>query len=516
MFAWIRRREVTLGLPIRLFLCFNLACCLLLSFQHIGYHQADEHFQINEFAWYLLGEGPAEDLPWEFGERMRPTLQPVVAAAYFQVMGWLGFSSPYLMNWIIRIAMSLVSLASMLLMIRLFECELKSISARRILWGASILFWFLPYLLIRFTAENTSGIAFVLALYVLYDRKEEVSRTLSWGKVVGAGALLGLCFVLRYQMAFALAGLGLWMLVFRALSFGRISLMVSTAFAIFGLSILLDSWFYGEWTVAPYQYYVANIVEKKAASFGVHPWYQYFIELFIWMGPPLSIVLVFLLFFGLYKRPKHLLTWCFMPFFLAHVAVGHKEMRFLFPMLYILPLFVAIAVENLPSRLRWPSFGRGMVRLNMILLAIMLYRPVYTVVDFNEYYQKFVYDYSLKQKQPIRIASFNESPYAIFDLEMNFYKPDGVELMVIDSVYELENLLRKANQDHQLLLNIRGFDGPPAIEGVKWELMYGSFHPHFEHYNYVNWQSMVKMRYLYKPVFIEPNAQQTTERLGGH
>ncbi|MEO1516724.1 MAG: hypothetical protein AAFV95_17010 [Bacteroidota bacterium] len=497
-YHWLTRKEEELALPLRLFFGFNLACCILLSFQHIGYHQADEHFQISEFAWYLLGEGPAEELPWEFRERMRPALQPIASAAYFQLMEWVGMDSPYLMIWLMRICMSFVSMGAMFLMLYTFEKEVKSLQARRLLWGMGALLWFLPYLFIRFTAENTAAVVFMLVLYLLFGRRKAEAPPPSMAMVFGIGLLLGLCFVLRYQIAFALAGLGAWLLFRGRMGVGRLALMFLGSMVTVGGSVLLDSWFYGTLTVAPYQYYVANIVEKKAASFGVHPWYQYFIEMTIWLCPPLSILLQGLFFYGVWKKPWHVLTWCILPFLLAHIAVGHKELRFLFPLLYLFPLFIAIGLDQLPKKYHWKGLGKTMVRINMAMSVLMLYRPVYQVVDFNEYYQKFIYDYSLRQEEPLRIASFHESPYSIFDLEMNFYKPSRIELLVLDSLPQLTDLLQQQGTDH-LLVNIRGYGGPPEVEGIEWECIYASFHPRMEHYNYFNWQQMVKLRYLYRP-----------------
>lgn len=49
---------------------------MITAFFSVGHLQSDEHFQVLKFAQYKLGKISANDLPWEFGEKMRPSIQP--------------------------------------------------------------------------------------------------------------------------------------------------------------------------------------------------------------------------------------------------------------------------------------------------------------------------------------------------------------------------------------------------------------------------------------------------------
>ena len=49
-----------------------------------GYHQDDEHFQILEFAALKLNMTSANELSWEFHNKMRPAIQPTMVVLFFR------------------------------------------------------------------------------------------------------------------------------------------------------------------------------------------------------------------------------------------------------------------------------------------------------------------------------------------------------------------------------------------------------------------------------------------------
>jgi hypothetical protein len=46
-------------------------------------------------------------------------------------------------------------------------------------------------------------------------------------------------------------------------------------FLIFQLGILVDTAYYGTFTFTPWNFYVTNVMEKRAESFGVSSWHFY-------------------------------------------------------------------------------------------------------------------------------------------------------------------------------------------------------------------------------------------------
>ena len=76
---------------------------LIAAWRTVGYHQGDEHFQILEFAGHRLGWVSADQLPWEFHERMRPGLQPLLAYGVTRLVGLFGSPDPFFVAYLLRL-----------------------------------------------------------------------------------------------------------------------------------------------------------------------------------------------------------------------------------------------------------------------------------------------------------------------------------------------------------------------------------------------------------------------------
>ena len=62
---------------------------------------------------------------------------------------------------------------------------------------------------------------------------------------------------------------------------------------------------------------------------------------------PLIIAVFWILF------PRHPITWITIPFILFHHYFGHKEMRYLFPVIPFLPIMFAMSIEDLIKRFKY-------------------------------------------------------------------------------------------------------------------------------------------------------------------
>lgn len=93
------------------------------------------------------------------------------------------------------------------------------------------------------------------------------------------GLVAGLTFAVRYQAGFALAGYGIWLLIYdrrRRLFAG----MVPGVCLALAAGLCADYWLYGEWTLVPLNYLRENILNSHMDEFGVSPWWYYFTEAF--------------------------------------------------------------------------------------------------------------------------------------------------------------------------------------------------------------------------------------------
>ena len=48
--------------------------------------------------------------------------------------------------------------------------------------------------------------------------------------------------------------------------------------AAFVCQVLIDRWFYGEWTFSPWNFFVFNVLKGHSKLYGTHSWYWYFVE----------------------------------------------------------------------------------------------------------------------------------------------------------------------------------------------------------------------------------------------
>jgi len=420
-------------------------CLLIACWNSVGFHQGDEHYQLLEFAAWKLGLQAESTLTWEFAERMRPATQPAIVYVAHRIAGLFGEVNPYRFAFLTRLlsAAGFVLLAYRLW--RRYAAALPDSKLTRWLALGLLFNWCSVYAGIRFSSEHWSGMAMAAGL-LLYPispptnadefrftpgrmtlRRATIGNTAGHWPAFGAGLLFGLAFLFRYQVAIMVVGFGAWLLFVARERRQLIGLVVIGGLVSVALGTLIDNWFYGEWTFAPWHYLRSNLIEGKAATFGTAPWWDYFRMVFERGVPPLSLLyIVAPLWFAVrYRRDP--LTWMMVPFLLVHFALSRKDARFLFPLLPYVPIMIlALAAElrkyfgtNLYER---PWVRRGVYLLwsiNLLLLATVLVRPMISEVMVN----KFVYD--TYQTEDITLLADNKHIYTYANLILTFYQRPG-------------------------------------------------------------------------------------------
>jgi phosphatidylinositol glycan class B len=134
------------------------------------------------------------------------------------------------------------------------------------------------------------------------------------------------------------------------------------------------------------------------------------------------------------REPRHALTWSHAPLFLVHLAIGHKETRFLFPLAHAAPMSLMLLLctrhkgssigEWILARkpLRWAS--DGVIALNGIALFTLALVPAAPGMRFY----KSVYDRSLTELY----YSPGQDPYTLLGIPMYFYRPEGLKLLPLE------------------------------------------------------------------------------------
>ena len=189
------------------------------------------------------------------------------------------------------------------------------------------------------------------------------------------GLLAGAAFIVRFQVGFALLGFGLWLLVYLR----KVSLLSGLGLgvvAMLGVGTAADRWLYGIWTCPPLNYLHENILQGHIDSFGIDPWWYYLAYIPLEGGILFGILLLAATLIFIWKNLKHPLTWMLIPFLIAHQAIGHKEVRFLFPILAFAPYILLAASRYVPTRFLRSKGARVIgwtaVSLNVLIIVFNL------------------------------------------------------------------------------------------------------------------------------------------------
>ncbi len=433
----------------RKWLIFGLVVQVIAAWFSIGYHHPDEYYQILEFCNYKLGYSTPSDLEWEFLAQCRSAVLPFLAFVISKSLIYLHLFDPITVSFILRLCMGLFTWTVSCQLIRLLLPEFSTQQGRNIFVLLSMLLWYVPYTGVRFSAENLAGLLFFqsIILLLLSDRYTAPKNTCF---LLLAGLLLGIAFFIRLQMAFAILGLGVWMLFIKKYKWQTYFLMLPGALLSIALCIGIDHWFYGSFVLTPYNYYVVNVTNNIAVQWGVFPWWWY-LPLFLQNAViPISIILLLFFITGVIKKPTHLFAIVCIIFVVGHSFVAHKELRFLFPVnmafLFLVSIGADILISRYHIRLAFINTFRVLAAMNIVLLLFKILTPAQEAFDCYRYL------YDLSKKEDVVLWSLNESPYCLNGTAVNFFKPKDLDIFVAPDLSTVISAL-KDDKQHAVFLS---------------------------------------------------------------
>jgi phosphatidylinositol glycan class B len=403
--------------------------CVTAYFSYAYFHM-DELGQVILPARVKLGHAGTGGLPWEFGSRMRPWLQPAIYYAIGRALGVVGAKDVFTLTLAWRFASGLAACGALALFVRTSEAWLADDDERRAHVRVATLLGFLPFLFVRTSQESASATAFTFAFcIVLADATPNGPIAMpSWRRLVAAGTLCGVAFEFRYQTVLLTLGLFAWMRVVGRVPWRALALFVAGAGLAVALALPVDRWGYGEWTFPPLEYFRVNILEGASLLFGAEPPFAY-----LWLEPanifaPVVVVLVVAMLVAWWRNPRHAITWTTAPFFVVHSLLTHKEERFLFPMVILATSFVALAFAPSAGKplavARWlwaRRRGAGLKALAAVNFGGMLLLALYPLgwnhhVPFDRYVHEQLGDglsaYALEQFD-LKLPAYPPRVYAI-------------------------------------------------------------------------------------------------------
>jgi GPI mannosyltransferase 3 len=442
------------GVPVRLCLFLTIVLHLGCAWFSVGYFNPDEHFQILEFANYKLGLSPASDLAWEYSAKSRQTIQPAIAYTVYRTMGKLCGADPFTVAFMLRL---LTSIAGWLVAMALCIIGLQWVSldfSKKALFLFTCFFWFFPFFHCRFSSENCAGIAFFAGLALILwtplsagaAQSRQSERTIRYAL---AGLLVGFSFFFRFQMGIAIIGMCLWMTLVRRSSLRDMLFFVSTFCAACCICIGIDRWFYGSWVLTPVSYFSLLIVKGAVNEAGTSPWWYYFVLLFKVLAPPYSVLMGAAVFVSWCKCPKNPLVWISIPFFLVHSCIGHKELRFLFPLLYAFPSLLVLGVDSLRppiiSRLHRIFVTKTMKTLIILFIVFDAFLLLgYSFKPGKETISIYKWIYAKAAQGPVTIITLDRSPYRPGDFSINFYRSPHVAIIRTQCADSLKRMIKES------------------------------------------------------------------------
>lgn len=462
-----------------------------------GFFHEDEHFQLVEYANFKMGNVPSDDLPWEYYEQMRPAFQVLVTYSVFNILKLFGPIDPFIATMMLRMIAAILSFVALVSFFNKYKTELKEKKSIRWLLLLTLFLWYVPYISVRFSSESFSTLFMLFAIYFypVIGRKE----TPAW-KYLLVGIFMGLSFISRFQMGFMIFGASLWILFIRKEKIKHMGWILAGFSLSFGIGLLCDYWFYGKWVLSAYHYFYQNLVENKAAGFGVSPVWFYVMNTPLFVFPLFGIVIVPCLFIFFIKYPKHLFTWMLIPFIIIHHIIGHKEMRFLFPMAPFIPFIVIMVLEKWKwikkvRFLKYPFWG-----LNILALIIMSCKPAYDNVGVFKYLYRNADDqpvYFIAKQNPFRmwIPEVATQPFRPgTDLTMRFYYRENLQPDAVSDIAELNGVLATSKSPGLLVVRTISYDEmykkQMAELGIEQTVVYNTYHSYFKNMNYGNWLSL--------------------------
>jgi len=361
---------------------------LAASYLHMGYVHADEYYQIFQFAASKIGLHVLRT-PWEYSNAMRSALLPSLVVLIYRFYALFTTPDPFIVGFIMRVVASIISLSAIVAMLQVFLPTVTGGErAKKYLCLLALFTLAGVYFNVHYCSENISGSLFLIAFSILFANFK--SPLLKYTLV---GLFFGLAFTARFQVGFLIFGILAWLIFIQRQQYKfLLVLLLSLLITIALFNVVLDYWYYDSWTITAWNYFQQNIILNKVNGYGMEPWYY-----FLYMGAmilpfgPLYVIACIVLF--IYK-PRHPLTWTLLPFILVHSLIGHKEIRFMVPIINFMPLCLIYALEIIDSKfniklLSWQKTVKTLWVINCISLIVMAIPPTTEMPVFSYIYKNY-------------------------------------------------------------------------------------------------------------------------------
>ena len=409
------------------------AVTLVTAWFSVTFYFPDEHYQVLELVSYKLGVTRGADLPWEYSARIRPWLQPLLYFWVARPLTLLGLTDMFTLALVLRLMTGLFSLTSLAVFARALLATITGEEEKRAFIRYLPLFGFLPYLFVRTSSETFSAAFFALGIAAAMGEK-------SAGRLALAGLFCGLAFESRYQTGLMGLGLFAWVVMIGRARLPALAAFLGCGVLALGLGALADRWGYGQWVFPPLGYVDVNLMQGVAAHrFGSEPVFAYLYLLPAQIFFAITLVLMVGMAAMWLRNPRHAVTWATLPFVLGHVAIAHKEARFLFPLAILATAFPVLGLSPQLPRLRaafariwswrtgWPA--KAVTTLSLLAMAYFA-----------------LYPFGVRPHMPMARYLYRHNPGTVYSFAPPFlsypmFRPVGFAVEQLHDAAQLNGLL---------------------------------------------------------------------------
>jgi len=353
----------------------------------------DEIFQTAEPAHRLVyGNGL---VAWEFQLGVRSWLLPGVIAGLMELSRLAGDGPDY---YLPLIAVTFAVLAAAPIVCCFLWCRpLFGVPGALLAGTVVAVAPELVYFGARTLSEVVAGHLLVVALYVL----EPGYRVISRRRLVVGGALLGLVFVTRIQLAPALAIAALW--TNWPIDRRRLFATLSGVGAVLAAAGLLDTLTLGYPFASLWRYVLYNLYYGVSSTIGVEPWNYYLLgELGVWGAACTTLLL--LAFLGTRRMP--LLLVLAVIIIAVHSGIAHKEYRFIYPAILLVAVLAGIGLAQMASWGQDWLLGRGVPNKGVALIGTAFALGWWCIASFQVWTGATLTTHRQRMHDSLAAASF--------------------------------------------------------------------------------------------------------------
>lgn len=329
-----------------LFLCF-VAFRVLNALLVDTFHVADEYWQSLEVAHRAVFGYGYLTWEWQATATLRSFLHPGIFASLYAVLQWLGLDEkwPVLLEVAPKILQAVIASFGD---ICLHYFAVEHYGSSMAIWFsvANLTNWFLLHNLTRTLANSIETTLFSVFLCFWpvftpthWTTSAQESENLMVRRRRLALVCAGLCFLLRPTSAVTWAFFAITHILDTK---KRVAFLIEAS--IISLSVLavgaaIDAAYYGDFVSPLWSFIRFNFLSSGAAHYGSHPWHWYLSNgIPMLLGPFMLPFVIGLL--GV-RHENQRLGGLILTNVLAFSLIGHKEARFLMPLIPIFNVFVA-------------------------------------------------------------------------------------------------------------------------------------------------------------------------------